>query len=119
MTPDAERTMCTYLGCSILLNENDVNFSILKRAKILYLEGYLWDLDEAKNAFKSDAIECRKNGVKVALSLSDIFCISFKWVEFTVDSPLFILILTSVETIILSNFFNFLIKSSIRTLDNS
>ncbi len=75
VTPDAERTMCTYLGCSILLNEKDIDFSILTKAKLLYLEGYLWDLDEAKNAFKTAAIECRKNGVKVALSLSDIFCI--------------------------------------------
>ncbi len=75
VTPDAERTMCTYLGCSILLDEKDIDFSILKKAKVLYLEGYLWDLDEAKNAFKTAAIECKKNGVKVALSLSDIFCI--------------------------------------------
>ena len=75
VTPDAERTMCTYLGCSILLDEKDIDFSILTSAKVLYLEGYLWDLDKAKNAFKTAAMECRKNGVKVALSLSDIFCI--------------------------------------------
>ncbi len=75
VTPDAERTMCTYLGCSVLLSEKDIDFSILAKAKVLYLEGYLWDLDEAKNAFKAAAIECRKNGGKVALSLSDIFCI--------------------------------------------
>ncbi len=75
VTPDAERTMCTYLGCSILLEQNDIDFSILTKAKVLYLEGYLWDLEAAKVAFKSAAIECRDNGVKVALSLSDIFCI--------------------------------------------
>ena len=75
VTPDAERTMCTYLGCSIFLEKKDIDFSILNKAKILYLEGYLWDLDSAKDAFQAAAIECKANGVKVALSLSDIFCV--------------------------------------------
>ncbi len=75
VTPDAERTMCTYLGSSVFLESKDIDFSNLIKAKVLYLEGYLWDLDEAKSAFIASAKECKSHGVKIALSLSDVFCI--------------------------------------------
>ncbi len=75
VTPDAERTMCTFLGSSILLEPNDINFSTIDKTKILYLEGYLWDLDSAKSCFTIAAERCKENGGKVALSLSDVFCI--------------------------------------------
>ncbi len=75
VTPDAERTMCTYLGSSILLEPKDIDLSIFSNTKILYLEGYLWDLKAAKNALVSAAKECKKFDGKVALSLSDSFCI--------------------------------------------
>ncbi len=75
VTPDAERTMCTYLGASIFLEPKDIDFSIVSNTKILYLEGYLWDLESAKSSFMTAAELCKANGGKVALSLSDSFCI--------------------------------------------
>ncbi len=76
ITPDAERTMCTFLGSSVFLEPKDIDFSILKNAKILYLEGYLWDLNSAKDSFITAAKECKAYDGKVALSLSDSFCIN-------------------------------------------
>ena len=75
ITPDAQRTMCTYLGASIFLDPQDLDFSLIKKAKILYLEGYLWDNPNAKKAFVSAALEAINSGAKVALSLSDFLCI--------------------------------------------
>ncbi len=76
VTPDAQRTMCTYLGASVLLEPIDLDLSAVKEAKILYLEGYLWDNPAAKNAFIKAAEIARNAGRKVALSLSDSFCVS-------------------------------------------
>ncbi len=75
ITPDAQRTMCTYLGASVLLEPKDLDLSAVKKAKILYLEGYLWDNLSAKNAFIKAAEIAKKSGRKVALSLSDSFCV--------------------------------------------
>ncbi|ABX08437.1 adenosine kinase [Prochlorococcus marinus] len=75
VTPDAQRTMCTFLGASVFLNPADLDLSLVRKTKVLYLEGYLWDHDEAKNAFITSAKECKLAGGKVALSLSDSFCI--------------------------------------------
>ena len=76
VTPDTQRTMCTYLGASVLLEPKDIDLSSIRDAKILYLEGYLWDNPAAKNAFIK-ATEIAKNaGRKVALSLSDSFCVN-------------------------------------------
>ena len=71
ITPDSERTMCTFLGTSGRINENDVNISSLKESKITLLEGYLWDEGEPKSAFD----KAIKNSNKVAMSLSDLFCV--------------------------------------------
>ena len=75
VTPDAQRTMCTYLGASVLLEPNDLDLSAVKEAKILYLEGYLWDNPAAKSAFIKAAEIAKNSGRKVALSLSDSFCV--------------------------------------------
>lgn len=75
VTPDAQRTMATYLGASVQLDPRDLNLSMLRRARILYLEGYLWDSPEAKKAFVAAAEAMRAAGGEVALSLSDGFCV--------------------------------------------
>lgn len=75
VTPDAQRTMCTYLGASIHLDPADLDLDLVAQAKLLYLEGYLWDSDEAKQAFLAAAETARRHGGQVALSLSDAFCV--------------------------------------------
>ena len=71
ITPDSERTMCTFLGTAGKINENDINFNALKNSEITFLEGYLWDEGEPKKAFEK-AIQ---NSNNVAMSLSDQFCV--------------------------------------------
>ena len=75
VTPDAERTMCTFLGASTQLEPEDLDLSMVQQTKVLYLEGYLWDSPAAKRAFIAAAEACRAAGGKVALSLSDGFCV--------------------------------------------
>ena len=75
VTPDAQRTMCTYLGASVNLHPADLDLDLVRQAKVLYLEGYLWDSDEAKQAFIAAAEVIRESGGQVALSLSDAFCV--------------------------------------------
>ncbi len=71
VTPDSERTMCTYLGTAGKINENDVSTDAIKKSDIILLEGYLWDEGEPKKAFE----KAIKNANKVAMSLSDQFCV--------------------------------------------
>ena len=71
VTPDSERTMCTFLGPAGKINENDVNVEIIKKSEMIFLEGYLWDEGEPKKAFD----KAIKNANKVAMSLSDQFCV--------------------------------------------
>ena len=75
VTPDAERTMCTFLGASTQLEPEDLDLSMVRETKVLYLEGYLWDSPAAKRAFIAAAEACRDSGGQVALSLSDGFCV--------------------------------------------
>ncbi|MEB3159815.1 MAG: adenosine kinase [Synechococcus sp.] len=75
VTPDAERTMCTFLGASTQLEPDDLDLSMVQQTKVLYLEGYLWDSPAAKRAFIAGAEACRAAGGQVALSLSDGFCV--------------------------------------------
>ena len=75
VTPDAERTMCTYLGASTQLEPDHLDLSMVQQTKVLYLEGYLWDSPAAKRAFIAGAEACRAAGGQVALSLSDGFCV--------------------------------------------
>ena len=71
VTPDSERTMCTFLGTAGKINENDVSTEALKQSEILFLEGYLWDEGDPKKAFD----KAINNSKKVAMSLSDKFCV--------------------------------------------
>ena len=71
VTPDSERTMCTFLGTAGKINENDVDANIIKQSKMIFLEGYLWDEGEPKKAFE----KAINNAKKVAMSLSDQFCV--------------------------------------------
>lgn len=75
VTPDAQRTMQTYLGACVELGPDDIDENLIAGAHITYLEGYLWDPPKAKEAFVKAAIVARKAGRKVALSLSDPFCV--------------------------------------------
>ncbi len=75
ITPDAQRTMCTYLGASVEFEPKDIDFNVLKESKYLYLEGYLWDSDLAKNAFLKAAQIAKQSNTKIILSLSDSFCV--------------------------------------------
>ena len=75
ITPDAQRTMCTYLGASVELEPKDINFEIVKSSKFLYLEGYLWDSELAKCAFLDAAKIAKLSNTKTILSLSDSFCV--------------------------------------------
>jgi len=71
ITPDSERTMCTFLGIAGKINENDVDASAVKKSDITFLEGYLWDEGDPKKAFD----KAIRNANKVAMSLSDLFCV--------------------------------------------
>ena len=71
VTPDSERTMCTFLGTAGKINENDVSSEVIKESEIIFLEGYLWDEGEPKKAFD----KAISNANKVAMSLSDLFCV--------------------------------------------
>jgi fructokinase len=75
VTPDSERTMCTYLGISSQLSKNDINENNIKDYKIIFLEGYLWDKGMSEEMFKSVIYIAKKNNIKIAMSLSDIFCV--------------------------------------------
>ena len=71
ITPDSERTMCTFLGVAGKINDNDVHEKYIKNSDILFLEGYLWDEGEPKKAFEKAIF----NSKKTAMSLSDLFCV--------------------------------------------
>ena len=71
VTPDSERTMCTFLGTAGKINEDDISSEALKKSEIIFLEGYLWDEGEPKKAFD----KAINNANKVAMSLSDLFCV--------------------------------------------
>jgi sugar/nucleoside kinase (ribokinase family) len=71
ITPDSERTMCTFLGTAGKINEDDVSSDAIKKSEIIFLEGYLWDEGEPKKAFD----KAINNANKVAMSLSDLFCV--------------------------------------------
>ena len=78
VTPDSERTMCTFLGISGKINENDINPDVIKKSEMIFLEGYLWDEGHPKKAFN----KAISNANKIAMSLSDQFCVDRHKVEF-------------------------------------
>jgi fructokinase len=71
VTPDSERTMCTFLGTAGKINEDDLSSDAIKKSEIIFLEGYLWDEGEPKKAFD----KAINSANKVAMSLSDLFCV--------------------------------------------
>jgi fructokinase len=76
ITPDSERTMCTYLGISSHLSDNDIKESNIINNELIFLEGYLWDKGISEKMFKHVINIAKKNKVKIAMSLSDIFCVT-------------------------------------------
>jgi fructokinase len=76
ITPDSERTMCTYLGISSQLSKDDINEDHIKNYELIFLEGYLWDKGISEKMFKHVIDLAKKNNIKIAMSLSDIFCVS-------------------------------------------
>ena len=76
ITPDSERTMCTYLGISSHLSANDIDENNIKNHDLIFLEGYLWDKGISEKMFKHAINIAKKNKVKIAMSLSDIFCVT-------------------------------------------
>jgi sugar/nucleoside kinase (ribokinase family) len=75
VTPDAQRTMQTFLGATTQLGPEDVNEDYILQSKVLYLEGYLWDQPRAKAAMREAALKAQQAGIKVSLTLSDPFCV--------------------------------------------
>jgi fructokinase len=76
ITPDSERTMCTYLGISSHLSDSDINENNIINNELIFLEGYLWDKGISEKMFKHTINLAKKNKVKIAMSLSDIFCVT-------------------------------------------
>jgi len=82
ITPDSERTMCTYLGISSQLAANDLNEKNIIDKELIFLEGYLWDKGLSEKMFKHAINLAKKNKVKIAMTLSDIFCVTRHKVDF-------------------------------------
>ena len=78
VTPDSERTMCTYLGTAGKINENDIDSNVISNSEIIFLEGYLWDEGEPKKAFD----KAIKSAKRKAMSLSDQFCVDRHKIHF-------------------------------------
>ena len=76
ITPDSERTMCTYLGISSHLSADDINENNIIDHELIFLEGYLWDKGTSEKMFKHGIGIAKKNNIKIAMSLSDIFCVT-------------------------------------------
>ena len=76
ITPDSERTMCTYLGISSHLSDSDIDENKITNKELIFLEGYLWDKGISEKMFKHTINIAKKNNVKIAMSLSDVFCVT-------------------------------------------
>jgi sugar/nucleoside kinase (ribokinase family) len=82
ITPDADRTMCTTLGVAATLGPGDLDDDLIQRSAITYLEGYLWDEPQAKDAFRRAITVAHEAGQRVAMSMSDPFCVDRHRAEF-------------------------------------
>ncbi len=102
VTPDAQRTMQTFLGACTQLGPEDVNLDHVSASKVIYMEGYLWDLPRAKQAMLDAAMKAKENGVKVSLTLSDAFCVARFRDEFLDLAEKYVDILFANESEILS-----------------
>jgi sugar/nucleoside kinase (ribokinase family) len=101
VTPDAQRTMNTFLGASAEVHPDDVDVDRVRRAGVLYCEGYLWDPPEAKAAMRKAMDAAVDAGVKVAFTLSDSFCVDRHRAEFLelLDGPVDILFANEAEVL--------------------
>ncbi len=99
VTPDAQRTMGTYLGACVTLGPEDIDADLVAAAEVTYLEGYLWDPPQAKEAFVKAAEIAHQAGREVALSLSDPFCVDRHRADFRhlVDGHVDLLFANEVE----------------------
>lgn len=82
VTKDAQRTMATYIGACSLLSESDIDEQIIEHAAVTYIEGYLWDTENAKAAIRKAMAVARRHGRKIAFTLSDVFCVDRHRQEF-------------------------------------
>jgi len=82
ITPDSERTMCTYLGISSHLSAADISKNSILNHELIFLEGYLWDKGDSEKMFKHAINIAKENKIKIAMSLSDIFCVTRHKQEF-------------------------------------
>jgi len=82
VTPDAQRTMATHIGACSLLSMNDIDESIIEHAQVTYIEGYLWDTENAKAAIRKAMHTAHKHKRKIAFTLSDVFCVDRHRKEF-------------------------------------
>ena len=102
VTPDAQRTMQTFLGACTQLGPEDINMGHITSSQVVYMEGYLWDLPRAKQAMLNAAIKAKESGVKVSLTLSDAFCVARFRDEFIDLAEKYVDILFANESEILS-----------------
>lgn len=102
VTPDAQRTMQTFLGACTQLGPEDINLDHVSASKVVYMEGYLWDLPRAKEAMLNAAKKAQQAGVKVSLTLSDAFCVGRFRDEFLELADQYVDILFANESEILS-----------------
>jgi sugar/nucleoside kinase (ribokinase family) len=102
VTPDAQRTMQTFLGACTQLGPEDINMGHITSSQVVYMEGYLWDLPRAKRAMLDAAIKAKESGVKVSLTLSDAFCVARFRDEFIDLAEKYVDILFANESEILS-----------------
>lgn len=82
VTPDGERTMNTFIGACNEIYEDDIDANLIAKAKVVYGEGYMWDLDCTKRAIKKAFQDAKKTGAKIAFTLSDVFCVNRSREEF-------------------------------------
>ncbi len=99
VTPDAQRTMNTFLGIAALLEPDDISPPVVQRARLLFCEGYLWDVESAKQAIRRAMALAREAGNRVALTLSDTFCVERHHPEFVelVAGPVDVLFANEAE----------------------
>jgi sugar/nucleoside kinase (ribokinase family) len=109
VTPDGQRTMNTYLGACVDLGPEDVDEALIARSKVTYIEGYLWDPPRAKEAILRAAQLAHKHGQKVALSLSDAFCVNRHRAEFNrlIDDHVDVLFANESEVLALTESHSF------------
>ena len=102
VTPDAERTMSTFLGIAALLSPDDIDTDVIARSQVTFCEGYLWDVEIAKQAIRTAMDAAHDAGRKVALSLSDGFCVDRHRAEFRalVDERVDILVANEIRDLL-------------------